>query len=209
MATTDVASPPAARRRGEEPEAFVWLTVALALLLGWLVQGSVVNRTKTAEVGQSAVTYPASWSPVDEKDATFAAADLFGGGGYGARVSLYQVPKTTLLPGQQQGGQQQGGLVEAATQWSIQRGRDVSGYRVLGIRPVRLKGREAVNIDVAYVANPPQGAAPNAMPGLMHAVHTLVPAGDQFYVLAFATESHEFARRTALHEKLLDSWRLP
>jgi hypothetical protein len=104
-------------------------------------------------------------------------------------VSVRAVPKNDLLPGG-------GSLVDAATSWSLTRNDSLVGARILSITEGTVNGREAAMVEYAYLASSPGGSAEGAMPGLMHAVDTLVLAGDTYQILTFAAESHDFTAVT-------------
>jgi hypothetical protein len=196
------------RGRQEESEAAVYLTVIIAIVIGLVVQWSVVGRVVSASAGGSTLSYPASWQRVAEEGALLAAADRNRGGMFGTRVSVRAVPKRDLLPGD-------GSLVDAATNWSLTRSDALVGYRILTITEGAVDGREAAKVEYAYLASSPGGAADGAMPGLMHAIDTMVMAGDTYQILTFAAESHDFPTLTSrrppffrnVYDDILRSWR--
>src|SRR5690242_17887415 len=112
--------------RQEESEAAVYLTVLVAIVLGLIVQGSIVGRTQTASAGGSTIAYPASWQRVAEDGALVAAVDMNHGGIFGPRVSVREAPANDLLA-------RTGSPVDAATAWSLTRSNDLVGFRILGI----------------------------------------------------------------------------
>lgn len=189
------------RSRGQEPEWLVVLTVALAVILGLALQYAVSVRSLSASVGSTTLSYPAGWVRTSEEGAQFAAADLNRGGAYAPRVSVREFAKTDLVP-------LSGDLYEAALNWSVQKGENLVGYRVLDIQPVTLAGRPAYNIETAYLMDDALGSGTNNVPGLMHAVDTVVESRDKYYVLNFATEQTQFARQRDLHNTLLAGWRI-
>ena len=103
------------RARGEEPEWTVLLTVAVALIIGFAIMTFTQDQTQTLTLGSTSVDYPKTWVQTDKSATSITATDLNAGGSYGERVTLQQVPKQKLLP-------RQGGLLEAADAWSLQRG---------------------------------------------------------------------------------------
>jgi hypothetical protein len=214
------------RARAEEPEWAVWLTLAIALLLGAAVEAMVLGRTETANAAGSTLAYPASWVPTTDDNAAFAAADLNGGGLFGARVAVHEVERSELVPASGRsdsaGGTAgrpapAGTIVDAANAWTLRRRETLSGYRVLEIRPAQASGREAAQVEYAYLAGAGQGVAPSAMPGLMRAVDTLVESRGRYYILTYAAEASDFDRLTqagfprlqSVAAGLLDSWRVP
>jgi hypothetical protein len=194
------------RGRTQEPEWPVLLTVAVALLLGWLIQSAVLGRMQTAAVGSSSVTYPARWVATTESGAAFAAADLNFGGIFAPRVSVRQVAKSELMPPEGLPAAREWSLVDAATAWSVQRGAELAGYRILAIERTQVQGQEAARVEFAYLAEAPQGSASGVLPAVMHAVDTLVTSGEQVHILTFAAEKGEFARLAGLRQRLLSGW---
>lgn len=201
----------ASRRSGrrDESEWAVLLTVAVALVIGLVIQGLALGRMARATVGSNTLSYPASWVRTTENGALFAAADLNRGGLFGARVSVLEVPNQEILPNES-------GPVDAGTAWSLARGAGLVGYRVLGIEERTVGGRPAARVEYAYLADSPQGSASGAMPALMRAVDTVVAGDGRYHVLSFAAESGEFPRLVggqfprfrSVYEDVLASWRI-
>ena len=194
--------------RQEEPEWAVYLTVAVAIVIGLAVQWSVVGRTTTVTAGGSTVAYPATWQRVPEEGTLLAVADRSQGGIFGARVTVRELPKADLLPGE-------GSTIDAATNWSLARNEALVGYRVLSITETTVNGREAARVEYAYLASSPGGSADGAMPGLMHAIDTVVLAGSTYQILTFAAEQRDFETLTTrqlplfrnVYDDVLRSWR--
>jgi hypothetical protein len=198
--------------RAQEPQWIVYLTAAVALLIGLGLQWFATNQTQTGTVGASSIGYPPSWVQTTEPGADFAAADLHNGGPYGAGVSLRAVDKATLvsrLANQNPPPSDADLLNVGATNWSLQRGEGLVGYRVLGINKTSVQGHDAINVESAYLLDSSLGSATNGLPGLMHAVDTVVLSGDKFYILSYAAESSQFDRLQSTHDRLLSSWHIP
>jgi hypothetical protein len=198
--------------RAQEPQWIVYLTTAVALVIGLGLQFFATNQTQTGTAGDSSVAYPQSWVQTTEAGADFAAADLNTGGPFGARVSLRALDKTALLSrvlNQDPPPSASDQLNIGATNWSLQRGTDLVGYRVLGIEKTNVQGREAMRVESAYLLDSSLGTSTNALPGLMHAVDTLVLSGDKFYILSYAAESSQFDRLRSTEDRLFSSWHIP
>jgi hypothetical protein len=200
----------AARPRREESEPLVWLTVAVALLIGLAVAAVVLGRTTRVEAGGMSLSYPAAWVPVASPDVDFAALDLRGGGIFGARVSMRSIPRGDIVSGPSS-------VTGAVRSWALQRGNDLVAYRILDMVPRTVGGREAVSLEYAYVLGGPLGSASNSMPALMRAVDTVVESRERYYVLTFAAEAGDYEHLTRGRfprfrnelEALLDGWRVP
>jgi hypothetical protein len=185
----------------QEPEIIVWITVAAALILGFFLMFFTTGQTTTADnAGGTTLSYPATWVPTNEPDAAFAVADLTGGGTFGDRVSVTQLPKSDLLP-------RQGGLQEAAANWSLGEQDKRVGYRSLGVETTTVSGKDAVQIESAYLMDSPFGGS--TMPALMHGYDTVVLSGDSFYILSFATSSSDNDHAKDANDKLVSGWRVP
>jgi hypothetical protein len=81
-----------------EPEWVVWLTVAIALLIGFWLQLSASREMQSVTIGDSTITYPADWTPTKRENLNFSAADLKEGP-FGMRIAIAQFDKKKLLPG--------------------------------------------------------------------------------------------------------------
>jgi hypothetical protein len=174
------------------------------LLIGWVIATTVSGRTETfADVAGGSLTIPATWVKTKEAGAVFAATDL-NAGTYGTRVSVRQASQADLLP------QRSGDTLEAAaSNWILIRSPELEGYRVLEITPTTLQGRNAVTIEYAYLTDPPQGGGTGVMPGLMHAVDTIVASGDGFVILTVATERGNDTALEQLVATAQAGWQIP
>lgn len=185
----------------QEPEVIVWITVAAALILGFFLMYFTTNQTTHVDdAGGTSLSYPTTWVPATEKGAEFAVADFKGGGTFGDRASVFKLAKSDLLP-------RQGGLTEAAANWTLAQQDARVGYRTLGVDTTTVAGKPAVTIEGAYLMDSPFGGT--TMPALMHSYDTIVLSGDTFYVLSYATASTDNDHATAENNKLVDSWRVP
>lgn len=187
----------------EEPEWVVWLTVAVALALGLLLYFVVAQQSTVAAAGSSTLTHPAGWTKYNEKGSLFAVADSARGGPFATRVVVRQVAQSDILR------IKDAQLTDVATAWSFDRKAGLVGYRMLNKSTTRLQGRDAAQIEYAYLMDAPGGAAPGGMPALMRAVDTIIASGDQYYILTFAAEQSEYPRLDAVRQQILDSWRVP
>lgn len=192
----DLAEKEVAVVESQEPEWVVWLTVAIALMIGFWLQLSASREMQTVQVGNISISYPADWNPIAKEDRAFTAADLSGGGPFGMRVSITQLDKKALLP-------DKGGLWEGAVNWTIDQSRRLPGYRVLSMNQTQIQGQNAIRIESAYL----QEIGPNQMPGLMHGIDNLVLNGNEFFILSFAAQENDFEASRKWNDKLLKSFR--
>jgi hypothetical protein len=211
MSRSSIAFP--GHGRSEEPEWTVWVAILICLVLGWAISQNITNRNEIhSDVAGGSVTIPAYWIKTSEDGAVFAATDLRGGS-YGSRVSVRTAPKADLLPTSVTPAEAPPAdadmLSSAATNWSLIRGQDLEGYRILEITETTVGERPAVSIEYAYLTDPPQAVGTGAMPGLMHAIDTVVASGDQFAILTVAVEAGDDDQLTDLNNRILSNWQVP
>lgn len=193
--------------RAEEPEWTVLLTLAIALLFGWLTQACALGRADSVAVAGMTLAYPAGWLQVREEGAAFAASDLAGKGAFAPRVILWGMASQDLVPASLTADTGPS-LGELAAAWSLRLSGRLPAYRPLKSERTSVQGREAIRISYAYVSDGTQAGA-RTVPRVMQAVDTLVLGGNTLLVLSFAADSRDFDDTTGQHERLLASWRLP
>ncbi|MEO8285616.1 MAG: hypothetical protein ABI670_04215 [Chloroflexota bacterium] len=198
-ANANAAVAPVRREEGE-PEWMVWVTVAVALVLGFFLMWYITNQTTAASAGGTTLSYPATWVQTSESGAAFAVADLRNGGTFGDRAAVFELPKAELLP-------RDGGLQEAAANYTLAQQDARVGYRVLSVHSLTVQNRDAIQIESGYLLDSPYGGT--SMPALMHGIDTIVMSGDTFYVLSYATRAGDVDNATSANDKLVNNWRLP
>ncbi len=188
------------RGRGEEPEWTVLLTVAIALVLGLLVQATVTGASRRADVAGMSLSYPAKWSSVSETGALLSARDLFGGAAT-PRVSVYEVNTAERADA---------GTVTGA--WTVALAERHLGFHASATRRENLDGRAVTQIEYVYVV-----AQAGSAPVLMRGIDTIASAGGKSYALSFVAPSdrfddlatRRFPRFSSTFHDILASWRLP
>ncbi len=198
--------------RRDEPEWVVLATVGLALLAGLILQFSVLGRTETATAGQIALSYPAGWTRAGDRAAVLSFADTNQGGLFPPTVAVREVPRADVFPGE-------ASLADVGAAWSLTRGERLESYRVLDVQPTTVNGREAVDVEYAYVSDGRLGSMGGSagLPAVMHAIDTIVASGDKLYVLTVAAENSDYTRLTtaqfprfrSLRDDVLANWRVP
>ena len=204
----EIAAVKRAFRDDEEPEWTVWLTVASALIIGLILMFMVTGRSKSATAGDTTISYPATWSIIDEPGAAFAAADIQSGYAFGPRISVRQLDKATLAPPPITGGQPsaEDELQTAVGSWVLQRQNQLVGYRTLGVETTTVGGKPAAKVASAYLLD---SGAGGGVPGLMRAEDTIVLSGDTFAILSYSAESSRWDELSGLRDRLLSGWRIP
>ncbi|MEK7863238.1 MAG: hypothetical protein AAB295_08245 [Chloroflexota bacterium] len=183
---------------GEEPEWTVLATVAIALILGILVQNAVMGASRTVQVQGITLSYPANWGSARDAGTLFAARDRFGGAA-SASVSVAPVTETADV----------GTATSARTVALADR---LVGFHTESTRRVTLGGRAAAQLEYAYVV-----AQTGSAPVLMRGIDTIASSGGKTYVLSFVAPAERFDELTAArlprlsstYDDILGSWRLP
>jgi hypothetical protein len=203
----EIAAVKRAFRDDEEPEWAVWLTVAGALIIGLILMFVVTGQSKTVQAGDTTISYPATWSEVDEPGTAFAAAENYYS--FGPRLSVRQLDKATLAPPSVTGATStpSGDLESAAANWTLQRQSQQVGYRALDVMTTTVQGKPAVVIGSAYLLDSALGGG--GLPGLMRAEDTIVLNGDTFDILSFSAEVSAWEGLSGLRDRLLGGWKLP
>jgi len=192
---------PLPRPQREEPEVLVWATVLLGLLAGFLFLRSASDRTTTLSTKSgAALTIPLNWGSDAPSGALLGARDLQAGS-FGPRVSLGAVnvqrtPKETLAA--------------TVSAWSLTRGEQREGYRVLGIQPVTIrvngKSQPAMNLTFAYLQDAPGSNLP---PAVMLQTDTITEWKGKLYAVSFTAERGDYQKLDSLRARLTADVRLP
>lgn len=188
------------RGRGGEPEWTVLATVAIALVLGLILQATVTGASTRVDVAGMSLSYPAKWSVATEAGVLFSARDLFGGAAT-PRVSVYEVGPT-----------EDGEAGTAAGAWSVALAERHLGYHTLGTRRETFGGRPATQIEYVYLQT-----LSGSAPVLMRGIDTVATSGGKSYALSFVAPSErfdelatrQFPRFGSIFHGILASWKLP
>ncbi len=172
--------------RTEEPEWLVWLLVLVLLAVGLIVRTIVVNRATTVTVGNATVSYPAAWTALEKQgdNEVLNVGESFDSGLFPARFSLVQMPVTSISTNAQS-------LGDFALKWADRGAGDLLAYKVLGIEPLKVRGKDAVRVDYVYVAEPAL-ATPNSIPVVARGSDVLIRQGDAMTVARFLSASDAF-----------------
>ena len=183
---------------GEEPEWTVLATLAVALLLGLVLQAAVTGASRTASVSGMSLSYPAKWSTVREAGTLFTARDLLGGTST-ARVALAELTDTADIG-------------RGASTRSVALADQLLGFHIASTHRETVNGRETAQIEYVYVI-----AQAGSAPVLMRGIDTVAASGGKTYVLSFVAPYKDFGdlatrrlpRMSSTFHDILDSWRLP
>lgn len=185
--------------RTEEPEWLVWLLVAVLLGIGLLARTIVLSRATTFVERGVAVSYPAGWMALAKPgDSTLLhVGEPFDAGLFPARFALLQMPVSGISRTAES-------LGDIALQWSDRGSRDLLGYKVLDIAPLKVRGQDAVRVDYVYVAEPAL-ATPNSIPVVARGSDILIRQGDTMTVARLLAASDAFDGLGPTWDRILGS----
>lgn len=200
---TTTAVEPAKPRAGEHSRnaLLTGLVFLIALALGWLYKGSVEGRSLVfrAPDGSFTLSYPAAWAsegPTGE-NVLLEAFHLHSDSSF---HPFLRVERRNLAEEQT--------LIEAAAALSLNRSRNLTGYRQLESQDTSLGGQSAIRIEYGYIADLPAGTGQAVLPVVVHAADWLVAHNEGLLVLTLASDALEWEEMQPIFDRILNSVRL-
>lgn len=179
-------------------DAVVILMVVLALIVGWSMKSLVEGeRTPfTDPETQLTLRYPASWTSLREKGRLLSVRNLRAEGSF--KVSLWlevkSIPSEAIKS-----------VKELIAPFSVDRGQQLTGYRILSVTETQVEDIEAVELSYAYVDLPKGAALQSSLPVVVRAIDILYVFQDQLYVLTFATPTETFQEQREIFDDIRNS----
>lgn len=123
----------------------VWIALAVLLIIGWILKGTVEGRSAVFAdpSGSLRVRYPAGWLAVPGSTALLDVRDPLSGA---AVPTSLTVTKEARVQGQN--------LDQIARTGILARTKQMDMYRVLSADPVKIAGKDAVEVQYVFVADP-------------------------------------------------------
>lgn len=172
--------------------------VLLALLAGWVLKAAMEEeRTIFTDVDANlSLRYPASWVPQTEKGTLLSISDLQSEGSFKVTfsVSVRELDPEDVKPVQ-----------ELVVPFTVERGQELTGYRVLEIGGTEVDRLEAASITYGFVADPITSPLQTRLPVVVQAMDILVIHGNNLYVFTFAAPAATFAQHAGTMEAILNS----
>jgi hypothetical protein len=183
--------------KGWWDELLVVALVIVALLLGWAFKGWVLGQmvTFTSDDGAVSLSYPDRWLEQVDKETLVTASDVRGEGPFKPTFSLRMREMDPEFP-----------LTEndLLASLSLDRGGELTAYRVLSVDQGELGGLEASKVTYAYVAEPASGSQ-SSMPVVVQAIDWVVFHEGRAYILSFAAAADRFADEEGAFNSILAS----
>ena len=181
------------RARAQRHDRWVsWIVLAvfvIALILGWVVKTIAESRTATYDDGTVHIHYPDGWFKAQAEAPALLQVEDKWARPFRTTLTLEQrpLPPNTAKP-----------LALVVQTLSLDRGRNLTGYRVLETEEsVPIGSYTALHVIFAYVETNPDPFM-ETVPVVMRGEDYLVPDGDQVYVftLTAAEANYDQAQRT-------------
>ncbi len=171
---------PPTRRAERLAVLWVFLTVAVALLLGWALMTAVTGRTVVYSDGQISLRYPAAWVVGQDEDGnTLMRNSASASPAFSDRMIVIHMPAPSSgLPAASS-------LAEAVTAWTLSRSQALSSFRNLAtVDGLTVAGQPAMRVDYVYIADPAAELGRPGVPVVVRGSDYVLLAGDQMTVLA-------------------------
>jgi hypothetical protein len=160
-----------------------WLVAAItlvALLAGWLYKSSVENRSVLFESSGISAQTPQGWHSITPQgDEVLHVSDPLSSG-FGTTYIVQRIPV--------EAGSAVG---QAASLLTLQRGQQLTAYRVLDQKPVTVYGQEAYELSYVFVESDPN-LTHDEFPNIVHGLDYIYMAGDHVVVVTYWAEKQTY-----------------
>lgn len=170
---------PPTRRAERLAVLWVFLTVAVALLLGWALMTAVKGRTVAYSDGQISLRYPAGWVATQDEDGNAVLRNPASASpAFGERLMVvHMAAPSSGLPAASP-------LAEAVTAWTLSRSQVLSSFRNLAtVEGLTVAGQPAMRVDYVYIADPAAELGRPGVPVVVRGSDYVLLVGDQMTVL--------------------------
>jgi len=181
-------------RRDAVVIGLVVLALGASLTLKYLVLHQRVMFTDPD--AHLSLEYPASWALSTQKGMLLTIRDLRSQDAFKPTFSavVRELDPETTRPVQ-----------EMVVPFTVERGQELTGYRVLDIAETQIDGAEAAQITYTYVDYGAESHLQSALPVVVKAVDVLLIRQGQLYALTFAAPGATFGQQSSTLDEILDS----
>jgi RsiW-degrading membrane proteinase PrsW (M82 family) len=170
----------------------------IALALGGILKGTVEGARVpySSQDGRLSLEYPASWTSFDEKETLLTIRDLRSEGAF--KVSLWVKTRELPLEGV-------ASIRELITPYSVEKGEELTGFRVLSIEEHMIANLEAVEISYVYIDTPVDSGSQLAIPVVVKGVDVLSLYHNSLFAFTFVAPADSFSDETETLQAFLSS----
>lgn len=162
----------------------VWIALAVLLIAGWVLKNSVEGRTAAFAdpAGSLRLAYPAGWLAVPGSTALLDVRDPLSGADVPTSLTVTREPRV-----QDQNPDQ------IARTGILARTKQLDMYRVLSADPIKVAGKDAIEIHYVFVADP-HGAVLELqrIPVVVRGLELVVPADQAVYHIDLRADNAAF-----------------
>lgn len=179
-------------------DAMVIGLFVVALVGGWILKGTVEGARVpySSRDGRLSLTYPASWTSFDEKETLLTIRNLRSEGPF--KVALWVTTRDLPQDGDTS-------IRELITPYTVEKGEQLTGFRVLSIQERTLANLEAVEITYVYIDTPVDSGSQLAIPVVVKGVDVLNVHRDTLFVFTFVAPADLFSEEMKTLQALLSS----
>ncbi len=152
----------------------------LALLAGWSYMGSVESRTLPFEGGGIRAAVPAGWIQSEPGGEILVQVRERASSGFQTEYTIAQQPLTVV-----------GGINDVVSMLTIQYGQALTAFRVLNQQAVTVGGREAYEIEYAYVESDPNVSHAD-LPVVVRALDYIFLNGEKAVIVTYRASDAEY-----------------
>ena len=204
MTTAQPAAPRSEAWQNRRSDALVGAVVLLALVIGWVYRGSLLNQTKrlTDDVSGLQLDVPATWiSALDKTTAIdLAVVNPRAASAYKTQLALYSRVLDPDNPAPLDGVIDR--LIERHT-------ADLDSYQLLAVDNRTVQGADSAVLEYAHVVNPIDDPFRASVPVVVHVVEYVIYTPTQYWVLTLSADEQAYAATAATFEKIVQSVQLP
>ena len=173
-----------------------WLVVAvtlIALLAGWFLKSSVENRSVLLESQAIHAETPQGWhNIVPQGNEVLHISDPMSSG-FGTTYIMQSIPVEAGS-----------GVGQAASLLTLQRGQQLTAYRVLDQQPVTVYGQAAYELSYVFVESDPN-LTHDKFPNIVRGLDYIYLAGDHVVVVTYWAEKQTYEYDLGRFQRFLKS----
>ena len=179
-------------------DGLVLLVVLVALVIGWIYRGTLLNEKQTLadEISGLQLEIPATWIPALEEDTAIdlAAIDPRADSAYKSRLGLYSrlldpdnsVALSSVVDR----------LVENYTE-------NLTSFQLLALDNRTIQGADTAVLEYAYVINPIDEPFRASLPVVVHTLEYIIYTPTQYWVLTLSADEKLFDESSGSFESIV------
>ena len=185
-------------------DGLVLLVVLVALVIGWIYRGTLLNEKQTLvdEISGLQLEIPATWNLALEEDTAvdLAAIDPRADSAYKTRLSLYS---RLLDPNNPVGlSSVVDRLVENYTE-------NLTSFQLLALDNRTIQGADTAVLEYAYAVNPIDEPFRASLPVVVHTLEYVIYTPTQYWVLTLSADEKLFDESSGSFENIVAVIELP